>query len=405
MSVRNYGSAVPATTLSAPATNVAATITVTSSASFPTVPFVAILDRDTASEVVVLVTNVVGTTWTVTRGYDGTAGLSHLSASVVEHGVSAVEFREANAHVNATTGVHGVGGALAGVSYVDAADALKAPLASPTFTGTVVVPTPAASGAATTKSYVDTADALKAPLASPTFTGTVTVPTAVAGGAAVNKTQMDAVDVLKAPLASPTFTGTVTVPTPSAATDATTKTYVDTADALKAPIADPTFTGTVTAPTLASTTLDATTLKQATVPVYATAQVCVLTLSAAQTFFKDVWNPIDWDVEEEDPQGWHTGTGSTVTPIAGVYLVTGQVNFAGNATGIRLAGIQKNSARIAHSMTTGVAGYNNSVSVSTVVRLNGTDTVSLMAFQNSGGGLLAGTADGGCRLAVVRIGA
>jgi hypothetical protein len=66
-----------------------------------------------------------------------------------------------------------------------------------------------------------------APLASPTFTGTVTVPTPSNTTDATTKTYVDAADALKAPLASPTFTGTVTVPTPSATTAATTKAYVD----------------------------------------------------------------------------------------------------------------------------------------------------------------------------------
>ena len=52
------------------------------------------------------------------------------------------------------------------------------------------------------------------PLASPTFTGTVTIPS----GASISGF---------APLASPTFTGTVTVPTPVSNTDASTKAYVD----------------------------------------------------------------------------------------------------------------------------------------------------------------------------------
>lgn len=67
-----------------------------------------------------------------------------------------------------------------------------APLASPTFTGAVTVPTPSNTTDATTKAYVDTADALKAPLASPTFTGTVTVPTPSATTAATTKAYVDA---------------------------------------------------------------------------------------------------------------------------------------------------------------------------------------------------------------------
>lgn len=52
-----------------------------------------------------------------------------------------------------------------------------------------------ASADVVTKSQLDTTDAavaLKAPLASPTFTGTVTVPTPAVGGAAPNKTYCDA---------------------------------------------------------------------------------------------------------------------------------------------------------------------------------------------------------------------
>lgn len=56
--------------------------------------------------------------------------------------------------------------------------ALKAPIASPTFTGTPAAPT-AAPGTSTTQlattAFVTTADNLKAPLASPAFTGTPTV--------------------------------------------------------------------------------------------------------------------------------------------------------------------------------------------------------------------------------------
>ena len=225
---------------------------------------------------------------------------------------------------------------------VDTSLALKAPLASPTFTGTVTVPSPVNSTDAVTKAYVDSTvtaatptfasltgkpttlsgygitDA--APKASPTFTGTVTVPTPINSTDAVTKAYADAIATggtitfsslagrpttiagygitdgatttalaLKAPSASPTFTGTVTVPTPVNTTDATTKTYVDsktwafsaitsvpttlaghsitdaytktvvdTALGLKANLASPTFTGTVTVPTPVNNT-DATT--------------------------------------------------------------------------------------------------------------------------------------------------
>ena len=108
---------------------------------------------------------------------------------------------------------------------------LKAPLASPTFTGTPTLPTGTIattqtasnnSTAVATTAYVDTADALKANIASPTFTGTPTLPTgtiATTQTANNNSTALattayvDAADALKANLASPTFTGTPTLPT------------------------------------------------------------------------------------------------------------------------------------------------------------------------------------------------
>lgn len=105
--------------------------------------------------------------------------------------------------------------------------------------------------------------ALKANLASPTFTGTPTLPTGTIGvtQAAGNSTTalattafVTTADNLKANLASPTFTGTPTLPTGTigvtqAANDSTTKlattAFVTTADNLKAPLASPVFTGDV----------------------------------------------------------------------------------------------------------------------------------------------------------------
>lgn len=68
--------------------------------------------------------------------------------------------------------------------------AAKAPLASPTFTGTPAAPTAAAATNTTqiaTTAFVTTANNLKANLASPALTGTPTAPTAAA---ATNNTQL-----------------------------------------------------------------------------------------------------------------------------------------------------------------------------------------------------------------------
>jgi len=111
-----------------------------------------------------------------------------------------------------------------------------APTASPTFTGTVTIPTPFTLGAVsvlptgTELNYVDGVTSniqtqlnTKAPTASPTFTGTVTIPTPFTLGAVSvlpTGTELNYVDGVtsniqtqlnaKAATAGPTFTGTVT---------------------------------------------------------------------------------------------------------------------------------------------------------------------------------------------------
>jgi hypothetical protein len=154
----------------------------------------------------------------------------------------------------------------------------KAPLDSPTFTGTVAGITKTMVGLANVDNTADadkpvSTDAqaaldLKAPLANPTFTGTVAgVTKSMVGlGSADNTSDADkpisddtqaALD-LKAPLANPTFTGTVAGITKSMVglgsvdntTDANKPISTATQNALdlKAPLNSPTFTGTVTLP-------------------------------------------------------------------------------------------------------------------------------------------------------------
>ena len=184
-----------------------------------------------------------------------------------------------------------------------AAASIYAPIANPTFTGTVGGVTKSMVGLGSVDNTTDankpvstatqTALDLKAPLASPALTGTPTAPTATAGtnttqvattafvGTAVSNlvaSAPGALDTLnelatalgndasfsttvtnalaaKAPLASPTFTGTVAGVTATHVglgnvdntTDANkpVSTAQQTALDLKAPLASPTFTGTV----------------------------------------------------------------------------------------------------------------------------------------------------------------
>lgn len=154
---RNYSNVAVATALASLINNSETSITVGSVTGYPATPFAAIIDPRTPSEEVVDVTNVAGPAWTVTRGVDGTPATSHASGAVVEHGVSARDWREPNDHVSATTSVHGIANTsnlvtLAG-SQTLANKTLTSPIvnggswASPAFTGgtftspTLVTPT------------------------------------------------------------------------------------------------------------------------------------------------------------------------------------------------------------------------------------------------------------------------
>jgi hypothetical protein len=192
-------------------------------------------------------------------------------------------------HSLVTTDVHGIADTsdLVTSSVLNSAVSSKANSASPTFTGTVVLPSDTSIGdvSATELSYVNgvtsaiqsqisakldsgIASTTYAPLAGPTFTGTVVLPSTtsigdvsstelgyVNGVTSAIQTQLDA----KAPIADPTFTGTVSGITKSmvglgnvdntADADKPVSTATQTALDAKASLAGATFTGDVTVET------------------------------------------------------------------------------------------------------------------------------------------------------------
>ena len=198
--------------------------------------------------------------------------LSFISLSVedlLDEKLSVSTFLNAFGHTN--TDISSIDNALEGIQTELA---LKAPLASPAFTGTPTAPTLGASDdstkIATTAFVHDVVDNVDmsafAPLASPAFTGTPTAPTQVSGDnskrlatTAFVHYVVDHIDMSAfAPLASPAFTGTPTAPTLGASDDSTkiaTTAFVH--DVLEndlssyALLASPALTGTPTAPTAA----------------------------------------------------------------------------------------------------------------------------------------------------------
>lgn len=102
MARRQYSNTAAPLSLTVAATTSSTTLTVSSTTGYPTAPFTLGLERGTANEEVVLCTALSATTFTVTRGYNGTSGKAHAIGASVEHTVAAIDYDEANLHVNAT---------------------------------------------------------------------------------------------------------------------------------------------------------------------------------------------------------------------------------------------------------------------------------------------------------------
>ena len=108
-----------------------------------TFPYFAVIDPDSPSEEVVMVTGGSGGTLNITRGGSlgatayGTATKTHQSGAQIQHVATAADFDEANAHVNSSTQVHGLAASSAVVGTTDTQTLTNKTLASPTITGTL----------------------------------------------------------------------------------------------------------------------------------------------------------------------------------------------------------------------------------------------------------------------------
>jgi hypothetical protein len=233
MTTRNYSSRSQQTTLTSAVTAGATTLVVQSGAALlggQSIPagttFTIVVDPDTAIEEIIDATAVSTNTFTITRAIDGSSAQGHSAGAVVRHMAIGRDYRESNAHIEASTGVHGISNSSSVVGTIDTQTLTNKTLTAPTITN------PSISGAGVDASIVfegATPDAFETTLTvvDPTQDNTITMPNTTGTVVIATATQT----LTNKTLTSPTISGSPVITGLSSAgmsaSSATPKDYVD----------------------------------------------------------------------------------------------------------------------------------------------------------------------------------
>jgi microcystin-dependent protein len=221
---RNYRSIAEPKTLNGDVSNSATQITLNNVTGLPSPPYVLVINPDTASEEVVLVTTnqdgVTAPTLKVERAIEtGATAKTHTNTNVVRHMIVGSDLQLVHDHLDNTTTAHGATGAVVGTTNTQTLT--NKTLTAPKINENVTV--------TATSTELNVLDGITASTAELNIMDGVLASTAelnyVDGVTSSIQTQIDT----KAPSVSPTFTGTVVLPsTTSVGTITSTElSYVD----------------------------------------------------------------------------------------------------------------------------------------------------------------------------------
>lgn len=413
---RNYSNTASQAQLSAAIAATDTSITLSGFSGYPVAPFTAAIARGTANEEIVLVTAVSGSTVTVTRGYDSTTAKAQGAGSTFQEVAAAIDFREANGHVVATAGVHGVAGSVVGTTDVQTLTnkTLTSPSSSnPTDTGTSTIAT--ASITTLNVSGVSTLAGLSA------TTGTFSSTLAVTGAATLSSTlAVTGASTLTGLLSA---NGGITVPTgkvvtvtdaPAAGTSAVNKTYVDGKTWASSTISDAASAATASVVVKRDSSgraqfADPAAAADAATKNYVDTRLpyCQIRQTAAQTAIaSNAFAGITLDKKDFDSTGsMHSGTTSyVVAPVAGLYQVSGNVEW-NISTQTRIgAKIQVNSVdlpgSVVYALNSASLAYSAQIPA-LLVHLAANDQVALLGYQNSGASVAPTVTDGASYLSLL----
>jgi len=234
MTTRNYSSRSQQTTLTSAVTAGASTIVVQSGTALlggqsvaGGTTFTIVIDPDTSIEEIVDVTAVSTNTFTISRNIDGSSAQAHSAGAVVRHMAIGRDYREANAHIEAATGVHGISNSSSVVGTIDTQTLTNKTLTAPTISS------PSISGSFGVEANIvfegATPDAFETTLTvvDPTQDNTITLPDTTGTIVIATATQT----LTNKTLTSPTISGSPVITGLSSAgmsaSSATPKDYVD----------------------------------------------------------------------------------------------------------------------------------------------------------------------------------